>query len=376
MASAMAILQQSSNEALDWHYASDREGGDALEQPTASAYANLSPLEPSPKSAILPAFVLFIMSPLIAELMLGATRLTHIGGLIIVAPFYGCGVLLIRELARRRTTSWWPIVLFGCAYMLVEEGLTLQTIFNPDFVNAGKLGGRWLGVNFVLTQWEIGYHIVWSICIPIAITELLFPARRTQRWLGQLGVSLCAIVYVLAALALGAVFRKIVMPGFHTTFPHLLVTAGLACAFAISALTWPRAKTCTNSVQNPAPRLTPPWWSVGILAAMWAMSLFGLFVIPPSIKPTNTVVIFMLAQLGFTSVLVWWLKIISTNNPGWTDAHRWALVFGPVLVSSSFGLVEVTADNQIDQIGVASFTIVTSITLLILARRGARSRTR
>jgi hypothetical protein len=343
-----------------------------LEQPTASEYANLSLQEPTPKSAILPAFVLFIMSPLIAGLLLGTTRLTQIRGIVITAPFYGCGVLLVRELVRRRTTSWWPIVLFGAAYVLVEEGQTLETIFNPDFLNAGKLGGRWIGVNFVLTQWQIGYHVVWSICIPILTTELLFAARRTQRWLGQLGVTVCAIVYVLAALALGAVFRKIVMPGFHTTFPHLLVTAGLACAFAISALTWPRAKTSTNRDQDPAPRLTPPWWLVGILAAIWALSLFGLFVIPPSIKPTNTVVIFMLAQLGFSAVLVWRLKIISTNNPGWTDAHRWALVFGPVLVSSSYGLVA-TADNRIDQIGVASFAIVTLITLLILARRCVRS---
>ena len=106
------------------------------------------------------------------------------------------------------------------------------------------------------------------------------------------------------------------------------------------------------------------------------MSLFGLFVIPASIKPTNTVVIFMLAQVGITAVLVWRMKILSTDNPGWTDAHRWALVFGPVLVSSSFGVVAVTADSRIDQIGVASFAIGTLTTLLILARRGARSVTR
>ena len=345
----------------------------AMEQSTVCECATLSLSEPTPKSTILPVFVLFIMSPLIAEVLLGATSLTHIGGLVIVAPFYGCGVLLIRELVRRRTTSWWPFILFGIAYMLIEEGLTLQTLFNPDFVNAAKFGGRWLGVNFVLTQWEIGYHVVWSISIPILITDLLFPARRTQRWLGQFGVSVCAIVYVLAALALGAAFRKMIMPGFHAPFTHLLTTAGLACAFAISALNWPRAEISTNSVQSPSPRPTPPWWLVGILAAIWAMSLFGLFVIPQSIRPTNAVGIFMLAQLGFTAALAWRLKIISTNNPGWTDAHRWALVFGPALVSSSFGLFSVTAHSRIDQIGVASFAVATLITLLILARHGARS---
>ena len=335
----------------------------------------LTPLlsEPKPKSATLPVFVLFILSPLIAEVLLGATPLTHIGGLAVVAPFYGCGVLLIRELVRRRTTSWWPIVLFGFAYVLVEEGLTLQTLFNPDFVNAAQLGGRWLGVNFVLTQWEIGYHVVWSICIPILITDLLFPTRRSQRWLGRLGVIVCAIVYVLAALVLGATFRKIIMPGFRAPFPHLLITAGLALTFAISALTWPRAEIPTSGVQRPKPRPTAPWWFVGIFATAWAMSLFGLFFIPSSIRPTNTVGIFMLAQLSFTVFLVRRLKMISTNNPGWTGAHRWTLVFGPVLVSSSFGLFSMTANSRIDQIGVASFAMMTFVTLLILAKHGIRS---
>lgn len=350
-----------------------RNGSTATEQPRSSERATPPLPEPTPKSTILPAFVLFLMSPLIAEVLLGATSLSHIGGLVIVAPFYGCGALLIRELVRRRTTSWWPVILFGFAYMLIEEGLTLQTLFNPDFVNAAKFGGRWLGVNFVLTQWEVGYHVVWSICIPILITDLLFPARRTERWLGQLGVIVCAIVYGLAAIALGTAFRKIIMPGFHAPFAHLLITAGLACAFAISALTWPKAKASTNRVLNPAPRRTPPWWFIGILAATWALSLFGLFAIPSSIKPTNTVAIFMLAQLSLTAMLVWRLQIISTNNPGWTDAHRWALVFGPALVSSSFGFFAVTAGRRIDQIGVASSAIITLLTLLILARRTARS---
>jgi hypothetical protein len=101
-----------------------------MEQTTANECAALSLSEPTPKSTILPAFTLFIMSPLIAEVLLGATPLTHIGGLVIVAPFYGCGVLLIRELVRRRTPSWWPVVLSGFAYMLVEEGL--KRGYTPD----------------------------------------------------------------------------------------------------------------------------------------------------------------------------------------------------------------------------------------------------
>ena len=58
----------------------------------------------------------------------------------------------------------------------------------------------------------------------------------------RFGVTVCAIVFVLAALVLGAGFRRIMMPDFYAPSSHLLITAGLACAFALSALTWPRAK--------------------------------------------------------------------------------------------------------------------------------------
>src|SRR6185437_7601022 len=72
----------------------------AREQPPAGECPTLLLSEPMPKSTALPVFVLFVLSPLIAEVLLGATPLTHIGGLVIVAPFYGCGVLIIRELVR------------------------------------------------------------------------------------------------------------------------------------------------------------------------------------------------------------------------------------------------------------------------------------
>ena len=51
----------------------------AMGRPTASECSNLSLSESTPKSTFLPVFVLFILSPLIAEVLLGATPLTHIG---------------------------------------------------------------------------------------------------------------------------------------------------------------------------------------------------------------------------------------------------------------------------------------------------------
>lgn len=79
--------------------------------------------------------------PWVAEVLFGATPLSRMGALLVVAPLYGGGAILIRELARRRGTGWGSIFLLGAAYGVIEEGLAIQSIFNPNLFNAGLLGG-------------------------------------------------------------------------------------------------------------------------------------------------------------------------------------------------------------------------------------------
>jgi hypothetical protein len=88
---------------------------------------------------IMPLLVLFVLAPLVAEVLLGAT-LSCIGGLLPVSLLYGGGAVLIRELARRRG-GWGSIALLGAAYGIVEEGLAIQSLFNPNLFNAGMSGG-------------------------------------------------------------------------------------------------------------------------------------------------------------------------------------------------------------------------------------------
>jgi hypothetical protein len=84
----------------------------------------------------------------------------------------GGGAVLIRELARRRGPGWGRIALLGAAYAIIEEGLVIQSMFNPNLFNASLLGGTALGVNWVWVEWTFGYHIMWSIAIPILLIEL------------------------------------------------------------------------------------------------------------------------------------------------------------------------------------------------------------
>ncbi|MBX6343124.1 MAG: hypothetical protein IRY97_11745, partial [Thermomicrobiaceae bacterium] len=169
----------------------------------------------SPRWRHAPALALVLLSPLVAEVLLGATPLSNAGALLPDLAAYGCGALLIRELVRRRGRGWASILTLGVAYGIVEEGLALGSLFNPELFDAGRLGGRWLGVNWDWTEWTLGYHAVWSIATPILLAEILFPSRRREPWLGRRGLWLAGALYLVGVGAFAAIFRFVVAPDFH-----------------------------------------------------------------------------------------------------------------------------------------------------------------
>src|SRR5690242_17801914 len=121
--------------------------------------------------------VLIIMAPLIAEVLPGSTPLSMPGLLIMDLLIYGPGALLIRELVRGRGRGWASILLLGAAYGLIEEGLGLQSLFQPTYASAALWGARLFGVNWVYTGLVVLWiHPLWSAAVPILLTELLFPA--------------------------------------------------------------------------------------------------------------------------------------------------------------------------------------------------------
>jgi hypothetical protein len=74
---------------------------------------------------------LFFLAPLVGEYLLGNMPITDLPLLLVLAPFYGAGALLIREVTRRLGLGWHSMILMALAYAIVEEGLVLQTLFNP-----------------------------------------------------------------------------------------------------------------------------------------------------------------------------------------------------------------------------------------------------
>lgn len=314
-----------------------------------------------------PVIVLFVLAPLVAEVLFGATPISNIGALLPTSLLYGGGAVLIRELARRRSAGWGRIALLGAAYAIVEEGLAIQSMFNPDLFNAGVLGGRWLGVNWVWSEWTVGYHIVWSISIPILLAELLFPARRAEPWLGRTGMAVAGVIYAVGALAIGAIFRLFVTPDFRTPMILNIAAALVAATLAALALAWPSAPAARPPFGHTRAAVSP--WLAGLVAALVAGAWFALLNLPHPLRDGAVVLAPMLAELalvgGVAALIVRW----SAADRAWTDLHRLALACGALLISMLVGFFFVTAGNRVDQLGQGIASLVAVALLAAFAWR-------
>src|SRR3954469_23296124 len=147
---------------------------------------------------IVPAIILFFLSPLVAEFLLGDLTLAQLPALVALAPFYGGGAILIREILRRTGRSWPSFLFLAFAYALIEEGIADQSLFNPDYLHLRLLDYGWvpaLGTSVAWTVYVLGIHIAWSLAVPIGLTESFFADRRAEPWLGRIGLGIVALLY-------------------------------------------------------------------------------------------------------------------------------------------------------------------------------------
>src|SRR5690606_34606545 len=116
------------------------------------------------------------LAPLVGEFLLGNLPVTFLWALIALAPLYGGGALLIREVSRRLGLGWPGIVLLCLAFGVVEEAFVTQSLFNPDYLGLGLTLHApipWVGIGGWWTVFVLGLHAVWSTAVPIAIVETI-----------------------------------------------------------------------------------------------------------------------------------------------------------------------------------------------------------
>lgn len=149
-----------------------------------------------------PAIGLFFLSPLVAEYLLGNLPITALYALVGLACLYGGGAVLIRELVRRRGWGYPSLVLLALAYAILEEGVTTQSLFNPNYVGQRLLDPgyiHFLGMGAPWTLFVLTLHTVWSIAVPIVLVEAA-SKRPRERWLGRIGLGVVGVFFLVGVV--------------------------------------------------------------------------------------------------------------------------------------------------------------------------------
>ena len=297
-----------------------------------------------PPGGLLASGVLFLLAPFVGEVLGASLRLSYfveplrVSGILL---FYGAGVVLIREVARRLGLNWWGIALLGLAFALIEEGLALQTIFNPVGMGGEAVFGRALGTNWFWVVVVCGYHLVWSVLIPIAVAEWLFPHRRRSAWLPVRGSVVLAVLFGIGT----AVFTLISYLRSDYRLAPLPVAITL---LLVLGSVW-AATRCVDTPKDVPSDVTGAQSSPPHPAAVaWAGLAGGIawFVLHIVVFTGSRMSFVVWTGIALALAAAAALLLARWTRSGWTPHHQLALCFGTMLSVGLFGLLIVTSDDR------------------------------
>jgi hypothetical protein len=233
------------------------------------------PPPPPHDRTVVAALTLVGLSILIPELLTGSTPVLDlivnpISGLFLLG-LYGCGVLLIREFTVRFGKGWPTVLLLGAAYGILEEGPGTKTFFDPRATSAaGAMThvGHVLGVSWVWVVFITVFHAVFSIGLPILLTQLAYPETNGQPLVRVRTTYELAGCYAITVLVMYFLFDGAYKP----SAPVLSFFLGVVALLAYLAYQAPERWTGWVPVR---PLLTPGW--VGTFSGLWVFLWFGIF---------------------------------------------------------------------------------------------------
>ncbi|GAA4258992.1 hypothetical protein [Dactylosporangium darangshiense] len=312
---------------------------------------------------IAPAAGLFFLAPLVAEFLLGNLPITFLFAVVALAPMYGGGALLIRELVRRRGLGWPNILILAVGYGVLEEGLTTQSLFNPNYADQHLLQDGFipaLGISVPWTLFVVGIHVFWSVCTPIMMMEVISGERRTTPWLGRTGLIVTAVLFAIG-IAVTTAINMSMWP--YTATAGQFTVTGVILALLIAA------GLLLRVTFRPRTGAAPRAWIV-LVATLVAGGLFmGLTLL--GLPTWVGVAAFVVDVAAYLALMARW-----SAREGWSDAHRLAIGAGALLTYAWHSFVESpvgTAAVVVDLIGNAVFT-AGAVVLIWYAHRRVVSR--
>jgi hypothetical protein len=306
-----------------------------------------------------PAIGLFFLAPLVAEFLLGNLPITMLPAILVLAPMYGGGALLIREVVRRTGRGWPSMLILALAYAVLEEAFTTQTLFNPDYLKLGlhlldPAHIRALGIGAWWTVFVLTLHTVWSISTSIALAEALVPDRATTPWLGRVGLGVTVMLFIAGA----GITTAMTLHGdrFVASMPQF-IGAGLALlALPIAAFRLPARQEAHEEGDVPSP------WLVGA----GALAAGSIFLVVPNRWGWWTVAVYLVLDLVVIIAVSRWSRRVA-----WGGRHRLALAGGAALAYAWHAFPQppvIGASGITDYIGNAVFAVGAIVLIAIAAR--------
>lgn len=281
-----------------------------------------------------PAVTLFFFAPFIAEFLLGDLPLTMLPALIVLAPMYGGGALLIRELVRRTGRGWPSILLLAICYGVVEEAFTTQSLFNPDYLHLhlGLLKPAYIGALGIGGWWTlfvVTLHAGWSICCSIAVVECLRPGKAKSPWLGRSGLAITAILFVGGAV----IATNIGLRQDHFTASRAQFASAAAVCVLLAAAALLVPSTLPTSVQ---PSFTPKPFIVGLTTLLAGSAVL----LTPNTWAWGAVALTAALDGGVIALLWVW-----SRSPAWSMREQLAAAAGAALAYGWHAFLQTPAVN-------------------------------
>jgi hypothetical protein len=283
-----------------------------------------------------PALVLWIVAPIFGELFSGSSPLNEYINpvtFLTLGLLYGSGAIICRELVIRWNRGWVSLLLLGFAYGIYEEGLLVQSFFDPGWQDLGVLAtyGRVAGVNWVWTEHLTIFHALISICASVAFVEILFPERRRESWVHG---------FWWVANWIGFIGIYVIWEVMTTYDPGLwkIVSILTIALLVLLARVIPKPAT-----PEPSPPKARPWryFLIGFLGMTGQFVLIYIGAEKNTFPFVPKMLVLLVFDLLILLLILYWNK----RGAAWDDRHRLALingalcfflVLGPLTVGSQY----------------------------------------
>ena len=282
-----------------------------------------------------PVVLLLLFTPGIPEYLSGSSPVSAIAlnpplflfQLLANLGLYGPGALLIREAKVRWKKGWATVLTLGAAYGILEEGVALSTLFNPNASPVGSLGsyGHWSGVNWVWGAGIVPFHAVFSISLPLLLLGLALPETSGRSLLGRRQTAIAFLLLALDVLLLMVIVNH--ASGYWMGWPIFALSLA-----SIGVLVWAGRRASPDSLVIGAGRR---------VASKKALVAVGVSFLPivflsqglaesTGLPPAAGFALVLLAQGLFLAYLV---------RRRWDRRGTIALAFGLIVPVVTFGVV-------------------------------------